>query len=220
MAATSFLSTKNGIVPALWSDRLQDATWRLCNGDSVRLLRHEAYIRYFHQLQSYVAHELGVRDRIQDIGLISDVAQQLRSNFSKTDVVTDLMGKLGNEQNHLTAQYCEEIVIYIARLLVMVNVGRLMSEAYVPRHLPWDSGSLRDCIGSYFTKSNDLSCTNVKLSKAFNAWTIETIGGIRIRFTDDLSDHLLLTEDDSAVLIFHQASFLESQHQQSVLFLA
>lgn len=198
------------IVTILWKDRVQDTNYRLRNGDPVTLLQHDGYVTYSKVLQSHVANELGVRETILSSDITSKVTQHLRNHLSKQEVVTKLAGILarGTGQTNLTPQYREEIVIYTARLLVMVDVGRLMSESHVHRQLPWNDGSLRKCIDGYFIKSKDSSTFNVKLPKAFNAWTIEMVGGIRIQLTDNLADHLLLTDDDGAVLIFHQASFL------------
>jgi hypothetical protein len=49
---------------------------------------------------------------------------------------------------------------------------------------------------------------NVKLEKIFNARNLERIAGIEIRWTSNLVDHLRMRNDDTAVEIFHYASFL------------
>ena len=59
----------------------------------------------------------------------------------------------------------------------------------------------------------------VKLPKVFTAANLETIAGIRIQWTSNLADHLSLRDDDTKVMLFHQASFLElhQKSKQSVL---
>lgn len=93
----------------------------------------------------------------------------------------------------------------------MMNIGRLISEANLRRNVPWESDSLRNCVHDYFHESPKMGCESIKLPKAFNAWSIDTIGGIEVKLTNNLADHLLLVEDDTTVLVFHHASFLECQ---------
>ncbi|KAF8854411.1 hypothetical protein BDZ45DRAFT_597067 [Acephala macrosclerotiorum] len=57
----------------------------------------------------------------------------------------------------------------------------------------------------------------VKLEKIFNARNLEQIGGIKIRWTSNLADHLRMRDDDTAVELFHYVSFLRC-HQKSGLF--
>ena len=49
----------------------------------------------------------------------------------------------------------------------------------------------------------------VKLPQNFTAEHLERIGGIRIRWTSNLADHLLLKNDDADLMLFHQVSILE-----------
>jgi len=51
------------------------------------------------------------------------------------------------------------------------------------------------------------------MNKIFTARNIDRIGGIRIRWTNNLADHLRLSDDDGAVFIFHHASFLKFQQR-------
>jgi hypothetical protein len=49
---------------------------------------------------------------------------------------------------------------------------------------------------------------SVKLEKIFNARNLEHIAGIKVRWTSNLADHLRMRDDDTAVELFHYASFL------------
>lgn len=199
------------IVDTLWGARTQDTNHRLRNGEPVTSLKNAPYQRYCLLQRSCLAHELGIQDKVKDNKFVSDVAQLLRSNLTHKEVIADVGQRLNVTKTQVPVEYCEEIVFFTARLLVMMNVGRFMSEAHLRRNVPWDSSSLRDCMKDYFSEDPQMSCESVKLPKAFNAWSIETVGGIKVRLTDNLADHLLLVEDDTTVLVFHHASFLECQ---------
>ncbi|KAM7190205.1 hypothetical protein V8F20_009827 [Naviculisporaceae sp. PSN 640] len=109
----------------------------------------------------------------------------------------------------VTDEQCEASINLAARLLLMLRFGVVKFEPLPRRYLVWNEGTLKDAVDRHFSRRCVLSCDRVKLPKAFNAWSIETIGGIQIGFTDNLADHLLLVEDDTRVLIFHHVSFLE-----------
>ena len=49
----------------------------------------------------------------------------------------------------------------------------------------------------------------VKLPQAFTAAHLEQIGGIEVIWTSNLADHLLLKDDDTKLMLFHQISILQ-----------
>lgn len=206
----------HGIVENLWGAQIQDTRRRLRNGEPITSLQHAAYTRYYLIQQSYLAHELGIQDKVKDCSFLLEVAQLLRCNVTHQEVVAGTEQRLDLLEQQKAVEYCGEIVNFTARLLVMMNVGRFMSEAHLRRNVVWESSSLRDCVNEYFAETPKMTCESIKLPKTFNAWSIETVGGIKVRLTDNLADHLLLVEDDTTVLVFHHASFLECQDERQV----
>jgi len=65
-------------------------------------------------------------------------------------------------------------------------------EALLSKHLP----------------SKSQSGDSVKLPQTFTAAHLEQIGGIEVIWTSNLADHLLLKEDDTKLMLFHQVSIL------------
>jgi hypothetical protein len=63
-------------------------------------------------------------------------------------------------------------------------------------------------ISKNFSPDHELN-TPVKLSKIFNACNLQRISGIRVAWTSNLADHLSMRDDDTRVVIFHHATFLE-----------
>ncbi|KAL2171205.1 hypothetical protein VTG60DRAFT_3516 [Thermothelomyces hinnuleus] len=51
-----------------------------------------------------------------------------------------------------------------------------------------------------------------------DAWSIANVAGIEVAFTDNLVDHLRLVEDDTRLLIFQHASFLEYHRSPGSIF--
>jgi hypothetical protein len=62
------------------------------------------------------------------------------------------------------------------------------------------------------------ACTHrhIKLEKQFNALNLQRIAGIRISWTDNLTDHLRMMDDDKTVAVFYHASFLKYQKHKYV----
>ncbi|KAL8969928.1 MAG: hypothetical protein Q9197_004090 [Variospora fuerteventurae] len=52
---------------------------------------------------------------------------------------------------------------------------------------------------------------SVKLPQSFTAAHLEKIGGIQIRWTHNLADHLLLRDDDTRLMLYHHVSVLQLQ---------
>ncbi|KAL8669840.1 MAG: hypothetical protein Q9168_005592 [Polycauliona sp. 1 TL-2023] len=55
----------------------------------------------------------------------------------------------------------------------------------------------------------------VKLPQSFTASNLEKVGGIRVLWTNNLADHLLLRDDDTKIMLFHHVSALRLLHYPS-----
>lgn len=53
----------------------------------------------------------------------------------------------------------------------------------------------------------------VKLEKIFNAKNLGQIAGIDIIWTDNIADHLRVSDEDQKVALFHHVCFLEYQKE-------
>jgi hypothetical protein len=71
----------------------------------------------------------------------------------------------------------------------------------------WKEGTMTEFVSGTFSPQI-LVKERVKLEKGFNLRNLKRIAGIEIRWTSNLADHLRMREDDTAVEIFHYASFL------------
>lgn len=76
------------------------------------------------------------------------------------------------------------------------------------RGLDGVNSSIRAHIMSIF-EPGPLTDEIVKLPRIFNARNLVKIAGIQICWTSNLADHLLMTDDETKVTIFHHGSFLK-----------
>ena len=90
----------------------------------------------------------------------------------------------------------------------MLSVAKFPGDISYDEPIPWeDDVTLTDLVRKCFTlkpESQDI----VKMPQAFTAAHLEKIGGIQVVWTSNLADHLLLKEDDTKLMLFHQVSIL------------
>lgn len=117
-------------------------------------------------------------------------------------------------QNTSSEDERHHMINFAARIITPINIGTLPDEVSKRRHLEWDTGTLRSLLTEHFNDPQVLMFERMRLPKTFDAWSLCKIGGIKIRFTDNLADHLLLVDDDAEVLIFHHVSYLKQQGKE------
>ncbi|KAJ3542000.1 hypothetical protein NM208_g4329 [Fusarium decemcellulare] len=196
-----------GLVQLLWD--FSSSNKRLFNGDSISQLCHSAYCEYYErQWGLTAAHCDGKFVALKTPEAVNQLVQELQSNRSRAELLALIQD--ASEENAL-GEACENSLNLAFRLLLMLRIGVVKYQFLPRRCLDWNEGSPRDFVKKHFGEEPVLDFDDVKLPKAFNGWSLKKIGGIEINFTDNLADHLLLVEDDSKVLIFHYASFLDCQ---------
>lgn len=150
---------------------------------------------------------------------ITELSRMFQGDEVKENMLVRLKELRQAGQKPSTEQNCHHMVDFVARLITPINIGTLPNEVNRRRHLMWDTGTLRSLIANYFNEPPVLTFERLRLPKTFDAWSLCKIGGIRIRFTDNLADHLLLVDDDAVVLVFHHVSYLKQQNKECVILL-
>jgi len=193
------------LIHLLWGST-PDKT-KLSNGDLFSTLSFDAYRAYYNHLWTLTAgHANGQCSVLESPSDVNQLALWLADNKSREDILVLLEAKSPNAS---TSDY-EESINLAARLLLMLKSGAVRYEVLPRRCLTWKAGPAKDFLSAGFAPDLKLNCGGVKLPKTFSAWSLETVSSIKIGFTDNLADHLLLV-DDTRVLIFHHATFLECQ---------
>ncbi|KAI0383474.1 hypothetical protein F5Y04DRAFT_250313 [Hypomontagnella monticulosa] len=187
-----------------------DDKHRLRNGDVTENLDITPYMDYYQRQWHIMAADIdGTSITVNSHEDIVGIIQGVLENDSRESIISHLK----NKYPKLADSYYENSVNLAARLLVMLKIGVVKHQVLPRRVISWEQGSLADLLREQFTKPQILDTQHVRLPKSFNAWALNVIGGLRIEFTDNLADHLLLVDDDTKVLIFHHASFLEYQRK-------
>lgn len=200
--AVTRLSIKN-TCSELWDSTLNTKK-RLFNGDLASDLTHDAYCEYYqHQWHLVAGNCDGRYVAIKTVELMNEHTKYLirTPNFTRQDILASWKSKSTSTGNATPSNEAwNNSIDLAARLLLMLKFG-VVKHQKVPRHcLSWTSGSLRDFVHNHFNTSPALHDDHIRLPKTFDAWAIFAIAGIEI---------------DSKLLIFHHASFLECQADES-----
>ena len=127
------------------------------------------------------------------------------NDLSRSDISTKLQYH-GCEQSDIEA--INASIDLAARLWLTLSIGSLQRSVTPGSTISWSHGKLADTVIDVLSPKYKLS-DSVKFPKAFNAANLEKIAGIEVVWTSNLADHLCLKEDDTKVMLYHQASFLE-----------
>lgn len=169
--------------------------------------RFEAFFDWYGEQCESVATEIGITSHRE----ILDVIDLLKSAY---ETRTSAVGKFRQSRTTLKSdEQIDGLVMLAARLWLMLLIGDFQQCSSPGQTLAWGKNRrLFDVVAAEFTP-NTLS-DQIKLPAAFNAANVERIAGIRIIWTSNLAEHLVLKDDDTKLMLFHQISVLEL-HKQS-----
>lgn len=100
-----------------------------------------------------------------------------------------------------------------ARLFLMISIGDFGHSISIGQPITWGEGSLQNVIDDTFAPGTS-RLESFRFSKIFTALNLERIAGIKICWTSNLADHLLMNDDEKTVTLFHCVTFLKL-HQDS-----
>ncbi len=182
----------------------------------------ESYFHYYRKiLQACRVHKAikTHHDIMQIVKLLKEpggtqhsVHLSLREKFTNYDKVDGSKSPLLSNDEEEIDEAIQDSINLAVRLLLMVSIGPFLApEGSITvsgeSALAWKEGCITDLITSGLSPQKIIE-RHMKLEKIFNARNLERIAGIEIRWTNNLYDHLRMRDDDTAVEIFHYASFL------------
>lgn len=181
------------------------------------LLNLDAYFRYQTQQADLFMHDTGQHVLVRTHQHVIEISQILKDDLDRTQAQQRM--RLQNFQNKGQDQdkACNASLDLVIRLLLMVEIGNIPNGFSGNTPLVWNQGTLSQFLSTHFTPKTTSSQERVRLGRVFTARNIERMAGIKIRWTNNLVDHLRLfddEEDEMGVNIFHHASFLIMQQKR------
>lgn len=170
------------------------------------------YWKFYVAECAHALHDNGRHIGIRTHAEVVEIAAHLQDGRSRAEVKRIIREKL-NSTHHNEQEILENSVNLVSSLLLMIRCGTFSYGFSGRTELQWVQGSLREHVAHYFAEPPALSHEKVKLEKNFNAINLSRIAGLNIVWTDNLIDHLRMSDDDTKVHIFHHAGFLECQKE-------
>lgn len=200
--------TKTTIASECWASRYQDPRLNSVDFDL------QSFWTYYNKECARALHNGGRYVALRSHRDVVDCIRKLKSGMLRHDIKEELREKLtalhDNEDEML-----DNSIDLAASLLLMISFCSFAYGFSGRSHLRWSHGSLESFVSAYFDPgAAQLAKENVKMEKIFTARNLCRIAGLDIVWTDNLVDHLRLTDDDRRVHVFHHASFLYVQQQR------
>jgi len=144
-------------------------------------------------------------------GELLEVVSYLRSNQFDRQAVLQMLCQ-SEKGSVATVLEHEATIDLAAQVLIGMSIGSTPScVLLVGESLSWTSGSLQKSVSEHFRPSCG-AFEDINLPRNFTAANLERIAGIKVNWTTNLVDHLLLKDAetrDAMVMIFHPISFLK-----------
>jgi len=174
-------------------------------------LDFDVYFSYYTGQCNDSLHDGGRHVSVRTHRDVINIAQDLKSSQTRADIKRTIASKLRTPRPANEDEILDGSIDLVLRLLLMVEFGQLQYGFTGRKQLVWVTKPLEQFVRGYFNTPQALGQETVKLEKIFNARNLGRIAGIEIEWTENLADHLRLTDGDKKVAIFHHASFLECQ---------
>ncbi|KAL2062787.1 hypothetical protein VTL71DRAFT_5859 [Oculimacula yallundae] len=157
----------------------------------------------------------------RDVISLLEIVQQV--DVTRSSIEEVLRVELLNEENDEAEEIIHDTINLALRLLLMVDAGGQSAHSLSIGYrlsrgtiFNWKEGTLTELIQREFGGQNVMK-EQVKLERIFNARNLERIAGVELRWTSNIADHLRMRDDDTAVELFHYASYLKLHHDGSIL---
>ncbi|KAH7176052.1 hypothetical protein EDB81DRAFT_771789 [Dactylonectria macrodidyma] len=180
----------------------------------------QPYSEYYAEQCKTFYHGLGANLPFEKHEGIIQLGQQILQGLTREQVVQSLHNNCPETVANARLDKVKIIngaVDLTARLILMVDVGKpVTNRMWTGRaYRSWDKGTIRDFTASIFSVQRSNPHDSVQLDRDFNARNLDVIGGLKVELTNNLLDHLKVIdiEGETTVMIFHHASFLQSQER-------
>ncbi|EXA31684.1 hypothetical protein FOVG_17006 [Fusarium oxysporum f. sp. pisi HDV247] len=194
--------------------------FHLLNGDQVSVIDFGAYEEYVKRQQKMFSELGSPAIYPYDNKALGKVADHIRRHNQRDQTIA-YIATLSPKTDIIARQATLDLV---TRLIVMVEVGCLEKPSGFmhqtgPHPLPlWTGNSLANLTTKCFPVSSFQDCTRQLPGPIFDGWSLENVAGIKIEFTDNLADHLRLTNNNTQLYVFYHVAYLEHQRHRSVSF--
>jgi hypothetical protein len=184
-------------------------------------LHWDPYFLYYNaQCNTAIQSGRGLYTTIRTHADVQIVARYIQAPDCKSDIKAHLRRFMRQPRSPKEADdMLEGSVMLVARLLSMTDIGPLPYNPPGTQHsVTWTSPTctLQELLCAHFTAeepaaSEQDNANDIMFGEDFTAYKLQRYCGVDISWTNNLADHLLLSQGGKKLYVFHHASFLRWQ---------
>lgn len=172
------------------------------------------FLSYYTQQCKHALHDRGKHVLLRNYQQVLDTTGQFIQLAPREEIMFN-MKPLFTSKSDREQEILNNSIDLAARLYLMVNIGDSKYAVSSGTSLIWEKGNLKDFLSNYFNDPCVLGDSNVKFENTFNAYSLKRIAGIKVKWTNNLIDHLRIIEaDEKTVEVFPHVSFLKHATNQ------
>ncbi|WQF79167.1 hypothetical protein CDEST_04181 [Colletotrichum destructivum] len=186
--------------------------WEACQPDLSQMPNMQPYFEYHSARCRQFLHNGGIHVTAKKHSELIGVSKRILGEVPKETLVASITKeRTGSERPD--PERVGNTLALCASLLLMTNVRGHRYGVSGSNLLDWTADeTLKGSVESHFARQRPvLQSGNTRLSRLFTARNLSRVGGMNVKWTTNLVDHLILADDDRTVFLFHCASFLKFQ---------
>jgi hypothetical protein len=149
-------------------------------------------------------------------GELLEIMAYLRDPLATRSSIRKALHASNPNHNRADDAKVDGSIVLAARLFLTLSIGDINFSSPPGEHVPWTETTIPIALGVAFPRTSCFTGDFDRIPKVFTAANLDIIAGIRVCWTSNLADHLLMKEDESSVMMFHNVAFLKL-HQASKL---
>jgi hypothetical protein len=170
-----------------------------------------AFWQFYERQNAHSLHDGGRHVSVRTHQDLLAIIKSIQSGYSRSEIRARHRDQVSLTSPTEQDELLDGSIDLAATILTLIHFGRIQYGFSGRKPLEWSAGSLQSVLEHQFNGPVELGHSRVKFEKTFISLNLVRMAGLEIVWTDNLADHLRLTDDDTKVHIFHHASFLEIQ---------
>ncbi|KAF2656358.1 hypothetical protein K491DRAFT_656664 [Lophiostoma macrostomum CBS 122681] len=206
---------KRRIIKDLWP-------WSTSIVPDTALPTWDAYFQYYSsECRDWIMYGNGEYTFVKKHKDVTAIARMFKDDKTKSEIISSLLPwDTQNRTDAIKKRMAEGAIRLTARLTTMVDIGTIPQFAQGMEHLehPWndEATKLKAHLTGYFGEQTT-DTEKSRFGADITAYNIQRYTGIRIRWTNNLADHLRLVDDDTKLCIFHHLTYLNRHLNSPIL---
>jgi hypothetical protein len=194
-------------------EKLLQGFWAACQPDLKQSCDLSPYFDIHPTRCQQFLKDGGIHISVRKYDELISLAEKILEDSTRDEIHTDLL-KCSSSTKPTSPNAADMSISLCASLLFMIDIGGNQYGISGSSPLQWSPDqSIKCAVHQHFQgQKGNMEPENARLGRLFTARNLALVGGLKVKWTTNLVDHLLLADDDQTVFIFHMVGFLKFQN--------